>query len=71
MSKNIKILNDRNFVAEMKISKTRKYIRHCEREQKEILDNLHWELEDWNHEFRALEKEYNNVKNAYNKDTAF
>ena len=71
MLKNIKILNDGNFAAEMKISKTRKYIRHCEREQKEIIDNLNWELNDWNEEFQALEKVYFNVKNAYNKDTAF
>ena len=28
-------------------------------------------MKDGNHEFRCLEKEYFNVKNAYNKDTAF
>ena len=64
MSRSIKILNDRNYNAEMKISKTRKYIKHCEREQKEILDK-------GNNEFRSLEKEYFNVRNAYNNDTAF
>ena len=64
-------LNRRNFDAEVKLSKTRKYIRHCHREHDEEVNKLYSELDDWSNDFNDLQKEYYNLENDYHKETKF
>ena len=64
-------LNKRNFDAEVKLSKTRKYIRHCHREHDEEVNKLYSELDDWSNDFNDLQKEYYNLENDYQKETKF
>ena len=55
---NIEILHHRNYETEVKLSKTRKYIKHSSREQNHRLQNLHQELSNWNHDYNGLEKDF-------------
>ena len=55
---NIEILHHRNYETEVKLSKTRKYIKHSSREQNHRLQNLHQELRDWNHDYNCLENDF-------------
>ena len=69
LNKTVDILNERNFQTEVKMSKTRKYLKHRERETGEEIDTLRWEINDWNKDFYSLEKEYFNLQNVYFRDT--
>ena len=51
------------------MSKTRKYLKHRERETGEEIHDLKWELSYWSRDYNSLEREFFSLQNVYFRDT--
>ena len=71
LSNSVDILNERIYQTEIRLSKTRKYLKHRERENGEQIDNLKWEIKDWRKDYKSLEKDFFNLETRYNRDTEY